>query len=155
VNWRGWASALAAVAFAVSAAAQEPDRMLTARAGEALIPPREYGYSDGAIDPERHNPIESGKIYDIAYAGIVRGRMQFEYRGYSIADLANPAFSQREERPLATRRVQIRDIVLTIVKAEANRLRYSWSYEKGASDLLLSPPLADSDPGPAIEIKEP
>lgn len=147
-------TAIALATAATAATAQEPDRILTARAGEALIPPREYGESDGPVDPARHEPIESGKIYDIAYAGIDRGQMQFDYRGYSIADLVNPAFSQREERPPTTRRVLIRDIVLTIVKAGPDTLHYSWSYEKGGSDLVLAPPTGDSDPGPAVEIKE-
>lgn len=154
MNRLRWPLVLPALVLAAAAGAQEPDRILTVRAGDALIPPREYGHGDGPVDPARHDPIESGKIYDIAYAGIVGGQMQFDYRGYSIADLANPAFSQREARPLTTRRVQIRDIVLTIVKAGPDTLRYSWSYEKGASDLQLAPPAADSDPGPAVEIKE-
>lgn len=138
--------------LATATAAQETGQAHTAGIGEALVPPRDYGHSDGPVDPARHDPAESGRIYDIAYAGIARGRMQFEHRGYSIADLANPASSQTEQRELNVRTVVIRDIVLTILEAKADRLRYIWTYQKGDSDLTL--PAPDTDPGPAVTIKE-
>jgi hypothetical protein len=154
-----WPLALAAmmitaVADAREANAQETGDLLVARVGEALIPPREYGHSDGPVDPARHEPIESGKIYDIAYAGIVKGRMRFERRGYSIADLVNPAFSQFEDAPRAARRVVISDIVLTIVDAGPDRLRYRWAYLKGGGDPVFDPSVTDENPGIAVSVKE-
>lgn len=146
--------ALLGVAFAVVASAQEPGQVHSVRIGEALVPPREYGHSDGPVDPARHDPIESGRIYDLAYAGIAKGRMRFEWRGYSIDDLANPAFSQFQDWPLAARRVVIRDIVLTIVEARGERLRYRWSYLKGGGEPILDPSIVDSNPGIATAIKE-
>lgn len=146
--------ALAAMlAASTAAAAQEPGQVHVARVGEALVPPRDYGESDGPVDPARHDPNESGRIYDIAYAGIARGRMQFEHRGYSIADLANPASSQTEQRELNVHTILIRDIELTILEAKPDRLRYSWTYRKGGSDLVL--PAPDTDPGPAVPVREP
>lgn len=143
---------VAMCATVTAAEAQEAGQVHIARAGEGLIPPRDYGHSDGPVDPARHDPNESGKIYDIAYAGIVQGGMQFEYRGYSITGLTTPASSQTEQRELNVRTVVIRDIVLTILEARADWLRYIWTYQKGGSDLEL--PAPDTDPGPAVQVKE-
>lgn len=146
-----WFLALVAITAVPAATAQEAGSVLTARTGEALIPPRDYGHSDGPVDPARHDPIESGKIYDIAYAGIARGKMQFERRGYSIADLTAPAYSQTEARERNVRTILIRDIELTILEAKPDRLRYIWAYRKGASDAVIEGP-ADSDPGEAVPV---
>ena len=145
---------LAGVAFATIAAAQEPGQVHDVRVGDRLVPPREYGHSDGPIDPSRHDPIESGRIYDLAYAGIVKGQVRFERRGYSIDDLHNPGFSQFQDWPLDTRSLVISDIALTLVEVRADGLRYSWSYLKGGGEPGPDPSIADSDPGIAIAIKE-
>lgn len=146
-----WLPLLAVMLPVPAATAQEAGSVLTARTGEALIPPREYGHSDGPVDPARHDPIESGKIYDIAYAGISGGKMQFERRGYSIADLTTPAYSQTEARELNVRTILIRDIELTILEARPDRLRYMWAYRKGISDAVIEAPV-ESDPGEAIPV---
>lgn len=146
-----WLPLLAVMLPVPAATAQEAGSVLTARTGEALIPPREYGHSDGSVDPARHDPIESGKIYDIAYAGISGGKMQFERRGYSIADLTTPAYSQTEARELNVRTILIRDIELTILEARPDRLRYMWAYRKGISDAIIEAPV-ESDPGEAVPV---
>ncbi|MGC0054373.1 hypothetical protein ACNSPG_15160 [Brucella pituitosa] len=98
--------------------------------GNPIIPPRDYGKGLQLPDTNEYSPDESGTIYDIAFLGIENGEMQFEVRGYSIADLSSPATEQTSSFPQDQKTVEIRDIVIEIEEVTDGSLTYKIVYRK-------------------------
>ncbi|ATY31081.1 hypothetical protein CVN68_03020 [Sphingomonas psychrotolerans] len=98
--------------------------------GQPMVPPRDYSKGAEAPNPAAYDPIEAGRIYDIAYQGIKDGQMRFEIRGYSIDDLVNPGSGQIETAGLGERKVYIRDLAITVTKVSPDRITYSIALEK-------------------------
>lgn len=98
--------------------------------GNPIIPPRDYGKGLQLPDTNEYSPDESGTIYDIAFLGIENGEMQFEVRGYSIADLSSPATGQTSSFPQDQKTVEIRDIVIEIEEVTDGSLTYKIVYRK-------------------------
>ena len=98
--------------------------------GNPIIPPRDYGKGLQLPDTNDYSPDESGTIYDIAFLGIENGEMQFEVRGYSIADLSSPATGQTSSFPQDQKTVEIRDIVIVIEEVTDGSLTYKIVYRK-------------------------
>ena len=96
-----------------------------ARSGDAIVPPRDYSVGPMIPDPSAYSPDEVGRIYDIAYQGIRKGELQFEVRGYSISDLVHPGSGQIETFPVGVKQAHVRDILVTITSASADKLAYS------------------------------
>ncbi len=98
--------------------------------GNPIIPPRDYGKGLQLPDTNEYSPDESGTIYDIAFLGIENGEMQFEVRGYSIADLSSPATGQTSSFPQDQKTIEIRDIVIEIEEVTDGSLTYKIVYRK-------------------------
>ncbi|MCK4205096.1 hypothetical protein J3U99_09990 [Brucella pituitosa] len=98
--------------------------------GNPIIPPRDYGKGLQLPDTNDYSPDESGTIYDIAFLGIENGEMQFEIRGYSIADLNSPATGQTSSFPQDQKTIEIRDIVIEIEEVTDGSLTYKIVYRK-------------------------
>lgn len=98
--------------------------------GNPIIPPRDYGKGLQLPDTNEYSPDESGTIYDIAFLGIENGEMQFEVRGYSIADLNSPATGQTSSFPQDQKTIEIRDIVIEIEEVTDGSLTYKIVYRK-------------------------
>ncbi|WP_235901721.1 hypothetical protein [Ochrobactrum quorumnocens] len=98
--------------------------------GNPIVPPRDYAKGLGVPDTDDYSPDESGTIYDIAFLGIENGEMQFEVRGYSIADLNSPATGQTSHFPQDQKTVEIRDIVIEIEEVTEGSLTYTIAYRK-------------------------
>jgi len=102
----------------------------TVELGQPMVPPRDYAKGIEAPDPAAYDPIEVGRIYDIAYQGIKDGQLQFEIRGYSINDLVHPGSGQIETAGLGEDKVNILDLAITVTKASPDRITYSVAIEK-------------------------
>lgn len=118
------AAALAIALGASAAAASQEPAIRTVAVGEALVPPGDYRHGVTEFDPARYDPDESGPIYDVAYGGIVGGKLMFRHRGYSIRDLAAPAFEQEFTFPRDQAEIELRDVIVHVVKADPARLTY-------------------------------
>lgn len=117
----------------------------TVKLGEPLVPPRDYSKGPGIPDPADYPSNEVGKIYDIAYDGIRNGRIRFEVRGYSIDDLVHPASGQVETAYPGEKKVNVRDLAITIGQALPDRITYSVAIEKAP------PPAPDCPVGDCSE----
>jgi len=95
-----------------------------------IIPPRDYGKGLALPNAGDYSPDESGTIHDIAFLGIENGEMQFEVRGYSIADLNYPASGQTFSFPKDQKTVEIRDIIIEIEEVTEGSLTYRINYRK-------------------------
>lgn len=93
-------------------------------AGQAVVPPRDYAKGTQIPEADDYDPDEVGTIYDVAYIGIQDGELTFEQRGYSIFDLAHAGSAQTTRIPAAQKSVQIRDIVIDVLEATPDRLRF-------------------------------
>jgi hypothetical protein len=102
----------------------------TVELGQPMVPPRDYAKGTEVPDPAAYDPIEVGRIYDIAYQGIKDGRMRLEIRGYSIDDLVHPGSGQIEAAGLGEGKVNILDLAITVIKASPDRITYSIAIEK-------------------------
>lgn len=93
--------------------------------GNPIVPPRDY--SKGTMLPSKddYQSNESGRIYDVVFAGVQADQMQFEVRGYSIDSLEFPASGQTIEFPADQRQVTIRDLTLNIDEATAGSITYT------------------------------
>ncbi|MDT6938792.1 hypothetical protein RI570_01320 [Brucella pseudogrignonensis] len=93
--------------------------------GNPIVPPRDY--SKGTMLPSKddYQAKESGRIYDVVFAGIEAGKMQFEVRGYSIDSLDFPASGQTIEFPADQRQVTISDLTFNIDEATAGSITYT------------------------------
>ena len=94
-------------------------------AGEPIVPPRDYSKGIEIPQPQDYDPIESGKIYDVAFVGIQDGKIQFEVRGYSIADLDHPDTGQTIEFPADQKTIVIRDLTIEVDEVMPNSLTYA------------------------------
>lgn len=111
----------------IRSAAPAPDSFGTAQhmsVGQPIVPPRDYAKGTDVPISDDYDADETGTIYDIAYQGIEKGQMVFEQRGYSISDLAHPGSGQMMRYPLDQKKIQILDIAIEIIAADADGLRY-------------------------------
>lgn len=95
------------------------------RAGDAVVPPRDYAKGIALPDPKNYDTDESGTIYDIAYIGIEDGEMTFEQRGYSINDLAHASSAQTMRFPASQKSLRIADVTIDVIEADARSLSFS------------------------------
>lgn len=117
----------------------------TVKTGQPLVPPRDYEKGAQVPDPASYPSNEVGQIYDIAYQGIKGGKIQFEIRGYSIDDLVHPGSGQTQPAYLNEKKVNIRDLAITIRKASPDQITYSVMIEKRPPDDAVCPPGGCSD----------
>lgn len=117
----------------------------TVKTGQPLVPPRDYEKGLQVPDPASYPSNEVGQIYDIAYQGIKGGKIQFEIRGYSIDDLVHPGSGQTMPAYLNEKKVNIRDLAITIRKASPDQITYSVMIEKRPPDDAVCPPGGCSD----------
>lgn len=117
----------------------------TVKTGQPLVPPRDYEKGAQVPDPAAYPSNEVGQIYDIAYQGIKGGKIQFEIRGYSIDDLVHPGSGQTQPAYLNEKKVNIRDLAITIRKASPDQITYSVMIEKRPPDDFVCPPGGCSD----------
>lgn len=92
--------------------------------GDPVIPPRDYAKDLGHQREEVSGPDETGRVYDILFGGVERGKMQFDVRGYAAGDLERPASSQRFAFPVDQKVIELRDIFIEVDAAEAGSLTY-------------------------------
>jgi hypothetical protein len=112
-------------------------------AGHAVVPPRDYAKGVQIPDASQYDTIESGTIYDIAYAGIEKGELALNVRGYSIDDLVHASSGQTMRFPLSQKSIRIRDIEIAVLDATPQRLRFRASLApKDADDI----PFVCNDP---------
>lgn len=104
----------------------------TVPTGMPIVPPRAWATGPGIPLAADHDSNVSGIIYDIAYQGLRDGEIQFEVRGYSIDDMIHPASGQTESFPLSSRKVNVRDIAITIQSATAEAITYRVAIEREA-----------------------
>lgn len=102
----------------------------TVPTGAPIVPPRAWATGPDIPLAADHDSDTSGIIYDIAYQGVRDGEMQFEVRGYSIDDMIHPASGQTESFPLPSRKVNVRDIAITIQSATAQAITYRVAIER-------------------------
>ena len=111
----------------IRSAAPGPDSVGTEQrigVGQPIVPPRDYAKGTDVPIALEYDADETGTIYDIAYQGIEKGQMVFEQRGYSISDLAHPGSGQMMRFPIDQKTIQILDIAIEIIEADADGLRY-------------------------------
>ncbi|WP_260600116.1 hypothetical protein [Sphingomonas endolithica] len=102
----------------------------TVAIGQPMVPPRDYSKGPQVPNPADYSSDEVGRIYDVAYQGIKDGQLQFEIRGYSIDDLVHPGSGQMQAADPRERPVLIKDLVITIKAATAERITYSIAIQK-------------------------
>ncbi|WP_448662008.1 hypothetical protein ACG3SL_15140 [Sphingomonas sp. CJ20] len=105
----------------------------TVKLGQPMIPPRDYAKGTAVPDPAAYDPIEVGRIYDIAYQGIRSGEMRFEIRGYSIDDLLHPGSGQIDTARLGARTFTIRDVAITVIKVSPDAITYTAAIAKNSA----------------------
>lgn len=122
----------------------------TVRRGQPLVPPRDYEKGLEVPRPgDAYPSIEVGRIYDVAYDGIEKGRIRFEIRGYSIDDLVHPGSGSIIPAYLAEKCVNILDLAITIREALPDQITYSVVRQKRAPDGTFPPPECAGTPGKA------
>jgi hypothetical protein len=126
-------------------------KLQTVRAGEPMVPPRDYAKGPQVPNPTDYDPIEAGRIYDIAYQGVKDGELQFEIRGYAIDDLVHPASGQTETVRVGAKSIVIRDLAITIDSALPDRIRYKVAIEKQAPIVPDCPPGGCTEEPVAVE----
>ena len=102
----------------------------TAKAGQPLVPPRDYGKGPEIPRAADYEPSTVGQIYDVAFQGVEGGELQFEVRGYSVDDLIHPGSGQTEAFPVGSKTINIRDLVITIDKVGPEAVSYQVRIEK-------------------------
>jgi hypothetical protein len=123
----------------------------TVKTGEPMVPPRDYAKGAQLPNPADYDPIEAGRIYDIAYQGVKDGELQFEIRGYAIDDLVHPASGQTETVRVGAKSIAIRDLAITIESAQPDRIRYRVAIEKRAAVVPDCPPGGCTEEPVAVE----
>lgn len=107
--------------------APSPETFGTAQfvlSGNPVVPPRDYSKGIMMLSPEDYQSNESGRIYDVVFLGLASDQMQFEIRGYAIADLQYPETGQTIEFPSSLKRVEIRDLVIDIDEVTSGSITY-------------------------------
>ncbi|GAB7551838.1 hypothetical protein NRB_13380 [Novosphingobium sp. 11B] len=112
-------------------------------AGQAVVPPRDYGKGVGILEAGDYDTMESGTIYDIAYLGIEEGELAFDLRGYSIGDLAHASSGQTMRFPASQKTIRIRDIEIAVLDATPRNLRFRASLAAKDTDDM---PFVCADP---------
>ncbi|WP_157222653.1 hypothetical protein [Novosphingobium sp. AP12] len=87
------------------------DGVHTARRGDLIIPPRDYG--SGLHSPQAPGLDDAG-IYDIAFLGIDGEGMIVELRGYPGLEAREPVATRIFSYPVTATSIQLRHIVLSI-----------------------------------------
>jgi hypothetical protein len=101
------------------------------KAGQPLVPPRDYAKGTDIPKAEDYPPSSSGEVYDVTFEGLEQGQMVFEVRGYDADDLIHPASGQTERFPAALKTITIRDLALQIEKVTPEAITYRVTVEKG------------------------
>lgn len=107
--------------------APSPETFGTAQfvlSGNPVVPPRDYSKGIMMPSPKDYQSNESGRIYDVVFLGLAADQMQFEIRGYGIADLQYPETGQTIEFPSSLKRVEIRDLVINIDEVTSGSITY-------------------------------
>jgi hypothetical protein len=92
--------------------------------GRPIVPPRDYSRTVEIPPLNEYDSDEVGRIYDIAYQGIEGGELVFEIRGYASDDLAHSGSGQNLRFPHGAHEVQLRGLVIAIIEATPDNLRY-------------------------------
>lgn len=92
--------------------------------GQPIVPPRDYEKGVDLPDTAQYDADETGRIYDLAYQGIEAGEIVFEIRGYEPTDLVHAGSGQNIRVPVEAGSEQIRDLLVTIIEATPDALRY-------------------------------
>jgi hypothetical protein len=119
----------------------------TVKLGEPLVPPRDYEKGLQIPQGPDYSSIEVGRIYDVAYQGIEKGRIRFEIRGYSIDDLVHPGSGTIQPAYLEEKCVNVLDLAISIREALPDRITYSVVRQKRAPDDVFPPPQCATAPG--------
>jgi hypothetical protein len=61
--------------------------------------------------------------FEILYSGLDGETMRFQYREYTLEDMARPAFSQEFTYPRATKAVRFKDVAFDVLDAAPDRIR--------------------------------
>ena len=96
----------------------------TTMAGNAVVPPRDYGKGSQLPRASDYDADVVGLIYDIAYLGIEDGELVFEQRGYSIEDLAHAGSAQPMRFARTQKTLQINDFAIEVLEATPQSLRF-------------------------------
>ncbi len=119
----------------------------TVKLGQPLVPPRDYEKGLQIPQGPDYPSIEVGRIYDVAYQGIEKGRIRFEIRGYSIDDLVHPGSGTIQPAYLQEKCVNVLDLAISIREARPDRITYSVVRQKRAPDDVFPPPECATTPG--------
>jgi hypothetical protein len=105
----------------------------TVKAGQPLVPPRDYAKGTDVPNPADYPRDSSGDAYDVTFEGLEAGQMKFEVRGYSADDLIHPAMGQTERFPAGLKAIHIRDLAIAIDAATDEAITYRVKIEKEAA----------------------
>ncbi len=105
----------------------------TAKAGQPLVPPRDYAKGPDAPKAADYPPSTVGIVYDVVFQGIDAGEMRFEVRGYDVDDMIHPGSGQTEGFPVDLKTVHIRDLAISVDKVDADAITYRVKIEKEAT----------------------
>jgi hypothetical protein len=107
-------------------------RSQTAKAGQPLVPPRDYAKGIEVPKAADYPAASSGDVYDITFEGLDAGEMTFEVRGYGVDDLIHPAMGQRERFPADLKAIQIRDLAIQVDAVSTDAITYRVRVERPA-----------------------
>ena len=107
-------------------------RRQTAKAGQPLVPPRDYAKGIEVPKAADYPAASAGDAYDVTFEGLDAGEMTFEVRGYGVDDLIHPAMGQRERFPADLKAIQIRDLAIQVEAVSTNAITYRVRVERPA-----------------------
>jgi hypothetical protein len=107
-------------------------RRQTAKAGQPLVPPRDYAKGVEVPKAADYPAASSGDAYDVTFEGLDAGEMTFEVRGYGVDDLIHPAMGQRERFPADLKAIQIRDLAIQVEAVSTDAITYRVRVERPA-----------------------
>lgn len=105
----------------------------TVKAGQPLVPPRDYAKGTDVPNPADYPRDSSGDAYDVTFEGLQAGEMKFEVRGYGADDLLHPAMGQTERFPAHLKAIHIRDLAIDVDAVTGETLTYRVRIEKDAA----------------------
>lgn len=107
-------------------------RRQTAKAGQPLVPPRDYAKGIEVPKAADYPAASAGDAYDVTFEGLDAGEMTFEVRGYGVDDLIHPAMGQRERFPADLKAIQIRDLAIQVDAVSTDAITYRVRVERPA-----------------------
>jgi hypothetical protein len=107
-------------------------RRQTAKAGQPLVPPRDYAKGIEVPKAADYPSASAGDAYDVTFEGLDAGEMTFEVRGYGVDDLIHPAMGQRERFPADLKAIQIRDLAIQVEAVSTDAITYRVRVERPA-----------------------